>query len=139
MVNDHTDSHLCSGKPLTWDVIVVSNLTDSYVRSICHPGQLALQLDRNTSKYAKVPSDGIFSRWHSRLTVQHHSFCAHLTAVRLKLPGTPGNILSCSRGFMFCCAISDRFFLAHMRISAIFLLPVEVLVTDSESQSPIHL
>jgi len=48
------------GKPLTWDVTVVSTLADSYLHSTSHPAEVASDSDRKESKYSTLPSDYIY-------------------------------------------------------------------------------
>ena len=50
------------GKPLTWDVTVVSTLADSYLHSTSHSAGRAAETAsvRKKSKYSTLPSDYIF-------------------------------------------------------------------------------
>jgi len=50
------------GKPLTWDVTVVSTLADSYLHSTSHSAGSAAETDsvRKESKYSFLPHDYIF-------------------------------------------------------------------------------
>jgi len=52
------------GKPLTWDVTVVSTLADSYLHSPSHSAGIAAEVacdsDKKESMYSTLPSDYIF-------------------------------------------------------------------------------
>jgi len=50
------------GKPLTWDVTVVSTLADSYIHSTSHSASSAAETPsvRKESKYSSIPPDYIF-------------------------------------------------------------------------------
>ena len=56
------DSFLFRGKPLTWDVMVVSTLADSYVHlsSQSAGGAAEAAANRKMSKYADLPATNIF-------------------------------------------------------------------------------
>ena len=50
------------GKPMTWDVTVVSTLADSYLHSTSHSADSAAETasNRKETKYSSLPSDYIF-------------------------------------------------------------------------------
>ena len=50
------------GKPLTWDVMVVSTLADSYLHSTSHSAGSAAETasNRKETKYSSLPPDFIF-------------------------------------------------------------------------------
>ena len=61
-----------AGKPLTWDVTVVSTLADSYVHlsSQSAGGAAEAAASRTTSKYADLPATHISSHWRLKPTAQ---------------------------------------------------------------------
>ena len=69
--------------------------------------QMVLQLkSRKKEDFWNMPTCRLIlfsSCWRSIETHAQHnySFCAHLAAVCLKLPETPGNLFSCGRGILF--------------------------------------